>query len=114
MQLSDLYVNLPKLRFTFIAMQLALSRCSVICLAYEAFVFFFFCHLLLFIYKWILLLLIFEFLAHRHTLAGNETLDEEQKKSIAELEKNVIKRKAQMYEIEQSLPQKNGLYLKVR
>lgn len=53
-------------------------------------------------------------MAHRHTLAGNETLDEEQKKSIAELEKNVIKRKAQMYEIEQSLPQKNGLYLKVR
>lgn len=32
---------------------------------------------------------------------------------LAELTKNVMKRKAQLYEIEQSLPQKNSLYLKV-
>lgn len=49
----------------------------------------------------------------RHTIADKDNLTEEQKKSIAELEKNIIKRKAQLYEIEQSLPQKNGLYLKV-
>lgn len=56
----------------------------------------------------------FLFFIIRHTLAGTDNLAEEQKKSIAELEKNIIKRKAQLYEIEQSLPQKNGLYLKVR
>lgn len=38
---------------------------------------------------------------------------EEDKSTLADLEKNVIKRKAQLYEIEQSLPQKNGLYLKI-
>lgn len=32
---------------------------------------------------------------------------------IADLEKNIIKRKAQLYDIEQSLPKKNGLYLQV-
>ncbi|XP_037049254.1 transmembrane protein 120 homolog [Bradysia coprophila] len=32
---------------------------------------------------------------------------------LAELKKNVMKRKAQLYEIEQSLPQKNSLYLKI-
>lgn len=32
---------------------------------------------------------------------------------LDELDKNMIKRKAQLYEIEQSLPQKNSLYLKV-
>lgn len=38
----------------------------------------------------------------------------EEKEQIAEIEKNVMKRKAQLYEIEQSLPQKNSLYLQVR
>lgn len=33
---------------------------------------------------------------------------------LDELDKNMLKRKAQLYEIEQSLPQKNSLYLKVR
>lgn len=37
----------------------------------------------------------------------------EEKEQIAEIEKNVMKRKAQLYEIEQSLPQKNSLYLQV-
>lgn len=32
---------------------------------------------------------------------------------LEEFDKNVIKRKAQLYEIEQSLPQKNSMYLKV-
>jgi hypothetical protein len=32
---------------------------------------------------------------------------------LDELDKNMIKRKAQLYEIEQSLPQKNSTYLKV-
>ncbi|XP_055370886.1 transmembrane protein 120 homolog [Condylostylus longicornis] len=33
--------------------------------------------------------------------------------TIAELEKNVIKRKAQLHEIEQSLPRKSGFYLQI-
>lgn len=33
---------------------------------------------------------------------------------LEELDKNMIKRKAQLYEIEQSLPQKNSVYLKVK
>jgi hypothetical protein len=37
----------------------------------------------------------------------------EEKEKFPELEKNMMKRKAQLYEIEQSLPQKNSLYLKV-
>lgn len=32
---------------------------------------------------------------------------------MQELEKNVIKRKALLYEIEQTLPQKNSLYLQI-
>lgn len=32
---------------------------------------------------------------------------------VDELDKNLIRRKAQLYEIEQSLPQKNSMYLKV-
>lgn len=35
------------------------------------------------------------------------------KETINELEKSIMKRKAQLYEMEQSLPQKNSLYLKV-
>lgn len=37
----------------------------------------------------------------------------EDKQSIAQLENKLLKRKAQLNEIEQSLPQKNSLYLKV-
>ncbi|CAO1376514.1 unnamed protein product [Diamesa tonsa] len=40
-------------------------------------------------------------------------LDSDEKTKLDELEKNMIKRKAQLYEIEQSLPQKNSLYLKI-
>lgn len=32
---------------------------------------------------------------------------------MQEIEKNMMKRKAQLYEIEQSLPQKNSLYLQI-
>lgn len=35
------------------------------------------------------------------------------RETVQELEKSVMKRKAQLYEIEQSLPQKNSLYLQV-
>lgn len=38
----------------------------------------------------------------------------EDKQRIAELENKLLKRKAQLNEIEQTLPQKNSLYLKVR
>lgn len=41
------------------------------------------------------------------------TLPSEDRIKLAELDKNIIKRKAQLYEIEQSLPQKNSTYLKV-
>lgn len=37
-----------------------------------------------------------------------------QKDQVADLEKNIIKRKAQLYDIDQTLPQKNGTYLNVR
>lgn len=35
------------------------------------------------------------------------------RETVQELEKNVMKRKAQLYEIEQTLPQKNSLYLQI-
>lgn len=38
---------------------------------------------------------------------------EEEKEKIAELNKNTLKRKAQLHEIEQSLPRKSGFYLKI-
>ena len=41
------------------------------------------------------------------------SLSTEDRLKLDELDKNMIKRKAQLYEIEQSLPQKNSLYLKV-
>lgn len=41
------------------------------------------------------------------------SLSGEDRMRLDELDKNMIKRKAQLYEIEQSLPQKNSLYLKV-
>lgn len=47
----------------------------------------------------------------RYKKANITTPDD--REGIVELEKNVMKRKAQLYEIEQSLPQKNSLYLKV-
>ncbi|XP_037942902.1 transmembrane protein 120 homolog isoform X1 [Teleopsis dalmanni] len=37
----------------------------------------------------------------------------EEKEKVSELQKNTLKRKAQLYEIEQSLPAKSGLYLRV-
>lgn len=37
-----------------------------------------------------------------------------EKDQAADLEKNIIKRKAQLYDIDQTLPQKNGTYLNVR
>lgn len=45
-------------------------------------------------------------------LNDNVTTSDDKAK-IAELEKNIIKRKAQLYDIERSLPQKNGMYLSV-
>lgn len=42
-----------------------------------------------------------------------KNLAPEEKMKLSELDKNMIKRKAQLYEIEQSLPQQNSLYLKV-
>lgn len=50
-------------------------------------------------------------LCFRYQKANITTPDD--REAIAEIEKNVMKRKAQLYEIEQSLPQKNSLYLKV-
>lgn len=38
---------------------------------------------------------------------------EEDKEKVAELNKNTLKRKAQLHEIEQSLPRKSGFYLKI-
>lgn len=40
-------------------------------------------------------------------------LTPEENDSLAELDKNMLKRKAQLHEIEQGLPQKNSLYLKI-
>lgn len=37
----------------------------------------------------------------------------EKKKEIEELESNILKRKAQLAEIEQTLPKPNGVYLKI-
>ncbi|TMW44231.1 hypothetical protein DOY81_010689 [Sarcophaga bullata] len=37
----------------------------------------------------------------------------EDKEKVAELQKNTIKRKAQLHEIEQSLPAKSGRYLRI-
>jgi hypothetical protein len=42
-----------------------------------------------------------------------KNLPPDEKLKLNELDKNMIKRKAQLYEIEQSLPQQNSLYLKV-
>lgn len=47
----------------------------------------------------------------RYVTSNVTTSDDKQ--TVADLEKNIIKRKAQLYELEQSLPQKNSLYLKV-
>lgn len=41
------------------------------------------------------------------------TQSPEEKEKVAELQKNTLKRKAQLYEIEQSLPAKSGRYLRV-
>lgn len=46
-------------------------------------------------------------------VATNVTSSEEKEK-IVDLEKNIIKCKAQLHDIDQTLPQKNGTYLKVR
>lgn len=45
---------------------------------------------------------------------GSNVTTSIEKDQLADLEKNIIKRKAQLYDIEQTLPQKNGTYLKVR
>lgn len=41
------------------------------------------------------------------------TVTGDQKKDVEEMQRNMLKRKAQLHEIEQTLPQKNSLYLKV-
>lgn len=45
--------------------------------------------------------------------AKNRRLTPQEKDTLAELDKNMLKRKAQIHEIEQGLPQKNSLYLKI-
>lgn len=45
-------------------------------------------------------------------VSSNVTTSDE-KDQVADLEKNIIKRKAQLYDIDQTLPQKNGTYLNV-
>lgn len=46
-------------------------------------------------------------------VSSNVTTSDE-KDQVADLEKNIIKRKAQLHDIDQTLPQKNGTYLNVR
>lgn len=41
------------------------------------------------------------------------SLPAEEKKDMEEMQRNILKRKAQLHEIEQTLPQKNSAYLKV-
>jgi hypothetical protein len=49
-----------------------------------------------------------------HYRAQNQSsLSADDRNKLDELDKNMIKRKAQLYEIEQSLPQMNSMYLKV-
>lgn len=43
----------------------------------------------------------------------NQKMNEIERTKLDELDKNMLKRKAQLHEIEQSLPQKNSLYLKI-
>lgn len=38
---------------------------------------------------------------------------QENEKKIEELQSNILNRKAQLYEVEQTLPKENGLYLKI-
>lgn len=54
-----------------------------------------------------------EIFLHSRYVTSNVTTSDD-KEVVADLEKNIIKRKAQLHELEQSLPQKNSLYLKVR
>lgn len=49
----------------------------------------------------------------RYSYQNKNITTPDDREVLAELKKNVMKRKAQLYEIEQSLPQKNSLYLKV-
>lgn len=51
------------------------------------------------------------FFSPRYKKSNITTPDD--RETVHELEKSVMKRKAQLYEIEQSLPQKNSLYLQV-
>lgn len=44
---------------------------------------------------------------------SNNVTTSDEKDQVADLEKNIIKRKAQLYDIDQTLPQPNGTYLKV-
>lgn len=43
-------------------------------------------------------------------LRKKENVDETK---VAELENSILKRKAQLYDIEQTLPKQNGIYLKI-
>lgn len=55
----------------------------------------------------ILLLIVFSVLYDRLKKKG------ENKKEVEELENNILKRRAQINEIEQTLPKPNGTYLKI-
>lgn len=54
------------------------------------------------------------FIIRNIRFVGSNVTTSIEKDQLADLEKNIIKRKAQLYDIEQTLPQKNGTYLKVR
>lgn len=63
------------------------------------------------IINWLLLLLLF--LATVHCRNSKKVMIPEDQQLVAQLEQKILKRKAQINEIEQSLPKKNSLYLKV-
>lgn len=58
--------------------------------------------------------ILFIYLNRNIRFVSNNVTTSIEKDQLADLEKNIIKRKAQLHEIEQILPQKNGTYLKVR
>lgn len=57
---------------------------------------------------------VYLFIFHSYSrCTKNKRLTPEEKDTVVDLDKNMLKRKAQLHEIEQGLPQKNSLYLKI-
>jgi hypothetical protein len=46
-------------------------------------------------------------------LSRNLSTNDAKQKAVRGLEKDVLRRKAQLHEMEQSLPKQNGMYLKI-